>query len=40
VELPGIELAAEVGVTCRYIDEHDAKARETTYGDLRIRQRC
>jgi hypothetical protein len=40
VELPGIEPATEIVLTCRNVESDDAKARETTWNDLRIRERC
>ena len=36
VELPGIELGTEIGVTCGDVEVDDAKARETTWRDLRV----
>jgi hypothetical protein len=40
VELPGIEPGAEIALTCRNVESNDAKVRETTRNDLRIRERC
>jgi hypothetical protein len=40
VELPGIELGTEMRVTCGNVKVDDAKVRETTRRDLRIRRRC
>ena len=40
VELPGIELGTEIALTCGNVESDDAKARETTWNDLRIRERC
>ena len=40
VELPGIELGADIRLTCGNIENRYAKRRETTREDLRIRQRC
>jgi hypothetical protein len=40
VELPGIEPPAEVTMTCGNIGSGDAKVRETTRNDLRIRESC
>ena len=40
VELPGIEPSAEIALTCGNVESDDAKARETTWNDLRIRERC
>jgi hypothetical protein len=40
VELPGIEPAAQKRLTCGNVEFDDAKARETTWNDLRIRERC
>ena len=37
VELPGIELGTEIGVTCEDAESDDAKA---TRKHLRIRKRC
>jgi hypothetical protein len=39
VELPGIEPAAEIGVTCGDAEFGDAKVRETTRNDLRIHRK-
>ena len=40
VELPGIELGTEMRVTCGNVEVDDAKVRESTRRDLRIRRRC
>jgi hypothetical protein len=40
VELPGIELATEITLTCRNVRIDDAKRRESTRNDLRIRESC
>ncbi|MET0995708.1 MAG: hypothetical protein ABWY20_17230, partial [Mycobacterium sp.] len=40
VELPGIELGADIRLTCGNIENRYARPRETTREDLRIRQRC
>ena len=40
VELPGIELAAEIQLTWRNAEVDDAKRRQSTRNDLRIRKRC
>ena len=38
MELPGIELAAEIALTCGNAELDDAKRRESTRNDLRIRE--
>ena len=38
--LPGIELGTEMRVTCGNVEVDDARVRETTRRDLRIRRRC
>ena len=40
VELPGIEPAAKIDVSCGNAVTDDAKARETTRKYLRIREKC
>jgi hypothetical protein len=40
VELPGIEPAAEIVLTCGNVEIPYAKRRESTRNDLRIRERC
>lgn len=40
VELPGIEPAPKMGLNCENVGFGNAKARETTWNDLRIRERC
>jgi hypothetical protein len=40
VELPGIEPAIEITLTCRNAKLQYAKRRESTQNDLRIRERC
>lgn len=40
VELPGIELGAQNGLTFGNAEFGYAKVRETTRNDLRIRERC
>ena len=40
VELPGIEPSAEIALTCGNAESDDAKRRESTRNDLRIRDRC
>ena len=40
VELPGIEPSAEIALTWRNAVTYDAKRRESTRNDLRIRDRC
>jgi hypothetical protein len=40
VELPGIEPATEIQLTCRNAEFDYAKVRETTRNYLRIRERC
>ena len=40
VELPGIELGTEIALTWRNAVTYDAKRRESTRNDLRIRDRC
>jgi hypothetical protein len=40
VELPGIEPATEITLSCRNVRIDDAKVRETTRNDLRIRESC
>jgi hypothetical protein len=39
-ELPGIEPAPKMGLTCGNVGFDYAKRRETTRNDLRIRGRC
>jgi hypothetical protein len=40
VELPGIEPAPKMVVSCGNVEFNDAKRRETTRNDLRIRAMC
>jgi hypothetical protein len=40
VELPGIELVAEIALTSGNVEIDDAKVHETTRDDLAIRERC
>jgi hypothetical protein len=40
VELPGIEIGAEMSLNCKYAETHYAKARESTLRDLQIREWC
>ena len=40
VELPGIETGTESSLNCGNTESEYAKARETTWRDLRIRRRC
>jgi hypothetical protein len=40
VELPGIEPGAKMALNCGNGESYDAKIRETTRTDLRIRGSC
>jgi hypothetical protein len=40
VELPGIEPATEIALTCKNAENHYAKVRETTRRDVRRREKC
>jgi len=40
VEVPGIEPATEIVLTCENAESANAKIRETTRIDLRIREGC
>jgi hypothetical protein len=39
-ELPGIEPATEIALSCENTESGDAKRRESTRNDLPIRKRC
>jgi hypothetical protein len=40
VELPGIEPAIEIALSCTNTEVDDVRRRESTRDDLRLRERC